>query len=80
MELAPIISAIKDLGLPTGLAVGTFLFLLRLYVKHVKADASERMADKDKQIERLQRENDEYKSLFTKMLERLVPTDEGNNG
>ena len=38
------------------------------------------MADKDKQIERLQRENDEYKSLFTKMLERLVPTDEGNNG
>ena len=76
MELAPILSAMKDFGVPTGLAVGMLFFLVRLYVKQVKESADARVADKDKVIARLQKENDAYKSLFAKMLGRLFPHDD----
>ena len=80
MDLTNILSAIKDLGIPVGIAVSFAASLVWLYVKRVTTDADARVdiykeqtADLKKEIAELKAENAHWRTKFERLLDKFMP-------
>ena len=76
MELAPILSAVKELGIPLGLLTGTLILFTKLYVNRVTKSADERVQDYKERNEYLRKENARWQERFFQLFNNRYPQED----